>query len=87
MAAAGSGFQSQFRRQFGVAGFNQKSGIGKRYSGNDTFAFVRFDDKFFGLFVFFYVHPIVGDLVLAQELFALSAVGAPVGTVNGDFWF
>jgi hypothetical protein len=87
MAAAGSGFQSQFRRQFSIAGLNQKGGVRKRYGGDDAFAFVCLDDKLFGLFVFFDVHPIVWDLVLAQELFALSAVWAPVGTVNGDFWF
>jgi len=86
MAAAGSSLQSQFSRQFSVAGLNQKGGVRKSNGGDDTFAFVCFDDKLFGLFVFFDVNPILWNLVLAQALFSPSAVGAPVRTVYGDFW-
>jgi hypothetical protein len=80
-------FNPNFAANSALLGSTKKVESGKVMVGMIRLPFVCLDDKLFGLFVFFDVNPIVWNLVLAQELFALSAVGAPVGTVYGDFWF
>ena len=84
MTAAGTGFEAKFNGKFSIARFGEMGAILKNKGGNDAFAAVCFDDELLCLRVLFDIDPVIRNLVFAEKLFAATAVGAPMGTVEGD---
>ncbi len=84
VAALGGHLQAQFGSQRGIGGFHQESAIGELDGRDDAFAAVFRQYVGFAGLVLPDIHPTVGGLVLAQELLAATAVGAPVCAIDGD---
>lgn len=80
----GGGLEPQPGRQLGVRRIGQDHPVTEAQRRDPALAGIGLDHEGFALGVLFDVDPLIGNLVLAQELLAAVAVGAPVGTVEGD---